>query len=348
MTQIARCSGWHGMLTGMLIRSYLLLLLNFFVQSYLILMISEANQVMDVLGGKMHLCDFGKTLEDCPGDPSCLGPGGTELSPPRIYNYDIWAVRLFVRDSLAQVFPDHEDEIRSKVDPGEYGLENYWCRLICCFIFILSEVRDFYRTLSLFRMIRVVPSEEGEWIQWNELGADGIELSNLPCRIQGIPRVWKFVIFVTVIVPKVLLWWCVCWQGFKFLMETSGIVNLVLGAVAMDFILSVDELIFSCCVNACNRHILSQLQAFKVLPDPAHVPGVLEMIWFYIPRRLMLAVILTGAFLLRYYHENCEIDDSGFWVSKPMYLPTTTRYTFMNYIQSYVPTEATPFWTMPK
>ena len=33
--------------------------------------------------GQMWLCDFGAPLDQCPDDPSCMGPGGTQASGTR-------------------------------------------------------------------------------------------------------------------------------------------------------------------------------------------------------------------------------------------------------------------------
>jgi hypothetical protein len=46
--------------------------------------------------------------------------------------------RTFVRDSLKALFPDRVEEIEQKIDPGEYGVESYWCRFACCFVFMIS------------------------------------------------------------------------------------------------------------------------------------------------------------------------------------------------------------------
>ena len=42
------------------------------------------------------------------------------------------------------LFPQMQDEIDKNVDPGEYGVESYWCRLVCIFIFVTAILDDFY------------------------------------------------------------------------------------------------------------------------------------------------------------------------------------------------------------
>ena len=41
-----------------------------------------------------------------------------------------------------------QEEIEEKVEPGEYGVENYLCRVICLFIFTLSVVEDLRSTFG--------------------------------------------------------------------------------------------------------------------------------------------------------------------------------------------------------
>ena len=35
-----------------------------------------------------------------------------------------------------------EDTINAKVDPGEYGIENFRCRLVCLFLFTMSVMHE--------------------------------------------------------------------------------------------------------------------------------------------------------------------------------------------------------------
>eukprot|EP00439_Symbiodinium_sp_Y106_P074806 s169_g14.t1 len=79
--------------------------------------------------GQMHLCDFGASVKACPDASNCVGPSGTVYTPARLYSFPIWSTRVFVRDSMKAVFPEYAEKIDEQVDPGEYGLENYTCRL---------------------------------------------------------------------------------------------------------------------------------------------------------------------------------------------------------------------------
>ena len=71
-------------------------------------------------GGKMNLCDFGAQLHMCPGGNNCMGPGGTVYSPERLYNWNVWYGRKFLRDSFLAMFPDRAEELAEKVYQSEY------------------------------------------------------------------------------------------------------------------------------------------------------------------------------------------------------------------------------------
>ena len=93
--------------------------------------------IVGKFGGQMHLCDFGANIQNCPDGKNCKGPGGTSYTSERLYNWEMWATRMYVRDSFTALFPNRADEIMDAVDPGEYGLESYNLRVICCFVFAL-------------------------------------------------------------------------------------------------------------------------------------------------------------------------------------------------------------------
>merc|ERR1719476_1321373 len=105
-------------------------------------MIGTEQLMMYPFAGQMHLCDFGADIPRCPDAQNCEGPGGTKLSYPRLYSYDIWSTRSFLRDTLVSLFPEKSNLIKSVADPGEYGMENYYIRLACIFIFVLHVADD--------------------------------------------------------------------------------------------------------------------------------------------------------------------------------------------------------------
>merc|ERR1712176_885497 len=107
-------------LTVLAMRSLFFLCVNFFIQGYLLYMISSEELVMAKFAGRMHLCDFGAALSRCPGQPDCFGPGGSEYTAERLYSYHQWKTRSFILNAFREMFPDKENEIMGKIDPGEF------------------------------------------------------------------------------------------------------------------------------------------------------------------------------------------------------------------------------------
>merc|ERR1712137_642950 len=136
---MARSALWPKTMVAITARTFLFLLINYFVQALFVYYIYDSQTNMNPFGGQMHLCDFASHVARCPNEPDCHGPGGKEVeNPGSLYPYDVWNTRKFVRDSLQVIFPDLSDEIAEKVDPGEYGLEGYYCRLLCIFVFMVG------------------------------------------------------------------------------------------------------------------------------------------------------------------------------------------------------------------
>lgn len=357
--QIARSSGWSEEYVALTVRTYFFLSLNIVAQSLLLSYVGQSAKIMAPFGGQMHLCDFGANMAECPGDPNCRGPGGTELTPSRLYSYNLWSTRLFVRDSLQSLFPDRHHEIGANVDPGEYGLENYYCRSVCCCVFLLGVVNDLYCAVRLLHLLWVIPTRADMWVLPNK--AEASDSINMPIfRVAGMPWAYKVSCFIFVFVPKAILWCCTTSLGFHFIMETAGIVDQVLGCMSMIFILSIDEMIMSNLTTSATKHIMDNIQflaTFETNPDgvsdgevSSFSPSSLLSLKFWavlFPKRAVLVVVLQVLFTAKYYWTACHLVN-GAWVSNDMYLPMSVRASPINLMfETGVDKQKDPFWTMP-
>jgi len=361
--QIARCMDWNPTMTALAYRAVLMLFINYLLQGSAIMFIGEESHVMDRLGGKMHLCDFAKNLENCPEGNACLGPGGENYTASGLYSYDIWNVRKWMRDSLKSVIDvtdgleGGDEQVNTLFDPGEYGMENYYCRMLACFIFMMAEACEIFKIAELIVVLVKTPNQAGSWVY----SADSDEtlqspLDNLKFKTAGMPIHWKIINFILVIFPKCFLLYNVAWMGFFFLMSTAGIVDLVLGAMTMDFVLTLDELIFAALASSSSKHIMNELEGYVYDETDQHdyieneLSGGKKGFWgatkLLIPMRLVVTCLMMVGFLFRYYLTHCDWKDGG-WVSKDMFAPTTTKYSFWNFVSGFVPVADTPYWTMP-
>mmetsp|Transcript_1456 Transcript_1456/g.4952 ORF Transcript_1456/g.4952 Transcript_1456/m.4952 type:complete len:473 (-) Transcript_1456:189-1607(-) len=375
--QIARSAGWPKTLLGLTIRVYTFLIVNFLLQMFLVCVINEEALVMNSYSGQMHLCDFGAAIEHCPGSPKCRGPGGTEITGPRLYSYGVWNTRSFVRDSLKLIFPEKAEEIDQKVDPGEYGMENWYCRMVCCFLFMMAVVDDLRASIELGYLLFLIPSEESYWIRYetpewaDKEHAKAVhgwgELDLVKFQIRGMPRKWKILNLMCVLIPKIFLWFVVTSAGFRFLMETAGIVDLVVNAMALTFVLSIDEMIIDRFGTVATKHMMEHLEAWPLFDtdeednesmeeayerhqheDSKSFCSDIKLLLLLLPKRLLFVILLLVTFTLKYYVANCTYSEDGYWISKDMYLPKRVRWDALSLFMGHGDDlEAEPFWTMP-
>lgn len=375
MPQIARSAGWPGTLFALVIRIYFFTLLNLVLQGFLLSMIGEEQLTWYPFAGQMHLCDFGANIVDCPDAPNCKGPLGTEYSAPRLYDYNIWSTRIFIRDSLKAIFPHKASEFDAKIDPGEYGMENYYCRLACIFLFIIYVVDDLMGTLTLLRTLYKLPTKAESWIRY-EIPAwadkediktlnDAGELDFIKFGVAGLPWYWKVFNVFFLALPKFVLWLALVRSGVHYLMETAGIVDDIVNAMALTFVLEVDEMVFHRFSTVLTKHIMSSMEGwpnYDLGDDDAETEEEalerftnselgskrFKSIFLILPHRVIVVLVLVIAFLWDYYRTNCIQLEDGSWVSKAMNLPADLTYRpFELMFGIDGPKTAEPFWTMP-
>jgi hypothetical protein len=297
-----------------------------------------------------------------------------------LYNWDQWAMRVYIRDALLNLFPQRAEEIYEHVDPGEYGIESYWCRFLCCALFMMAVMNDLFSTIQCVYLNYYVPTSNESWLVYKEphwappeyakAVHDWSELDLVRIRIAGIPMKWKIINYAFVAFPKFALWLATANAGTNFLMETSTIENLIINSIALTFILSIDELICENFTSPVTLYLLDRLDPFPLyddsedehLTDADHVAKVMEeqqwrwhfweLIWdvlALIPVRLVMTVFLTVWFVGLYYVKHCQLDDDNAWVSDSMFLPKLPEYSLLTFwFPSLFPleTESKPFWTM--
>eukprot|EP00441_Pelagodinium_beii_P041220 CAMPEP_0197637248 /NCGR_PEP_ID=MMETSP1338-20131121/12532_1 /TAXON_ID=43686 ORGANISM="Pelagodinium beii, Strain RCC1491" /NCGR_SAMPLE_ID=MMETSP1338 /ASSEMBLY_ACC=CAM_ASM_000754 /LENGTH=353 /DNA_ID=CAMNT_0043209645 /DNA_START=86 /DNA_END=1147 /DNA_ORIENTATION=+ len=350
-------------------------------QGALLYFIAKEELVWNSFGGQMYLCDFGRDSGQCPDVPDCMGPGGTALSPPRIYSWDLWAMRTYVRDSLKVLFPDRADDINKFADPGEYGLESYYCRLLCCFLFTVTVMSDLMGSINMVKVFIDTPNKAECWVDYEEpTWADKehakaihgwTELDLVTVRVAGMPLAWKIFNVIVVLLPKMFLWKITAEAGTLFLMETSGIADIIVNSVALSFILQIDELLCNELMSDTTRNMLEKLEEyhieanasepdFETMADDelyAQNEEQIKQCWGWreilelFPLQLVLVILFTWFCVERYYAKHCASDDAGARVSQSMRLPLGTDFSLLNAFLPHffpVPREEDPFWVMPE
>jgi len=345
-------------------------------------MISKEERVMSKYGGQMHLCDFGAEIQNCPHGTNCIGPGGTTYTSARLYDWEMWNTRVYVRDSFKALFPDRADDIMDKVDPGEYGLESYHLRVVSCLLFVIGCWGDFMSTMSMFHLLRSVPSVGEPWMSYEVPKWDPskehakqvhgwTELNLVKFKVAGMPVKWKITNFIFVWFPKVYLWLVTLDAGVVFLLETAVIEDMIINAVALAFILAIDELICSTLVSPISLYMTGNLEPFEIfcLADEeddtekdAYDKHQLDKNWsicslslwtYIIPNRLILICMTTAFFVCKYYLEHCVRQEDGSMISSPIYLPKSETLSFLTFLSGPIPglfkveTLKGAVWSMP-
>jgi len=380
--QIGRSARWPKTMFWLAMRAYVFLVLNYIIQTMFVYYIYDSQTNMNPYGGQMHLCDFASHVANCPNNKDCHGPGGKEIpNPGSLYPYDIWNTRKFVRDGMQSLFPDMKDEIASKFDPGEYGIESYYCRLICIFLFMVAIADEFQNIRDLIKLLWFLPTEDQLWVQYDPprwaskqhvKDVNGVsELEFVRFKVNGMPRRWKIFNLVVVLVPKIFIWRMLTMAGVHFLMETAAMVDQIVNTTALQFVFTTDELILDRLSTKATRHIMTNLQDYDLFDgtqyevqsdqDALEKYATEEMTWrmsnrdwWLLPRRLFWAVVLMILFLVEYYYHNCKRMDDGSLVSTDQFYPPDAHLDiwsfvlkFFSWSEPYGTDVSNAFWTMP-
>lgn len=361
LPQIARSAGWPKTLTVHAMRSFFFLFGNLLLQGMLIMMIAKEQTIYESFGGQMNLCDFMEGSK---------GPMGTMIdSPGRLYaNFDQWNTRVFVRDSLMAAFPEQADRIKEQVDPGEYGLESGSCRTVCCWLFMMATLEEFYKILKMFRLLYSLPTRADSWVKLCESGehaGDGAEVHSFKVTIAGIPMFWKVVYLLFVSLPQVALWKMTMQTGFTYIMDTAEISDLIVNAVALGFILTIDELVVDVFFSEELKELMRNIETYPLESEDntesdddilAHFHGQrglkawrIRDVVTLVPGRFVVASLWFVIFTVEYYWRHCQWSkDAGIWVSRTMYLPASSRFSMLSFaLPNFFPLEyvGTPFWS---
>jgi len=339
------------------------LVANLVLQGFLIYMICKEERINDKFGGQMHLCNFGAGLPDCPDNPDCIGPRGTPYTPERLYSWEMWKARTFVRDSFVKMFPERLAEINELVDPGEYGLESYWLRLACCFLFVMGLWPDMMGSVDLLNMLYNVPTGDEAWMVYTGPEPDPVgvlgypipseEMSNVKFRVAGMPMFWKIINLVFVAFPKLYIWVLMVDIGTLFLMETASIEDMIMNAVALSFILSIDELICAGLFNDAAKRMMENIEPLPLF-EPEDMEGDRETwerhqihrqwtfftfeLWNQVfSLRLFCMIGATAFFQFKYYQDHCVVQEDGSMVGIDLRMPLSDVLGFWNFVLGPVP-----------
>jgi len=374
LPQIARSMNYDTTFTLLAMRTLLTLYVTVSMQMLLLVYIGESTQIMAPLGGQMHLCDFGGALDDCPGGDHCMGPGGTNFTKDRIYGFTQWTIQNFVRNAFLAINPKDHDFIAKKIDPGEYGIESMGCRFLCIALFVMSVIEELQLCWNLARLIYSLPSDtELNWVQFSRRGPSKASMAQTDAqepladespstttgksphyryRIAGMPIGWKVFNACFMLAPKCVIMHYVLREGTVMLMDTAAIMDMILGAMSMSFLLNVDETIYVIFASTPAKHIMGKLKPFNQNSQDKSDGKVTweHLLRTFFPVRAVIVAVIMIIYVKAYYYTKCQ-QVNGQWVSKDMFTPKTSDYHMFDFIFDTffqtVKRSSQPFWTMP-
>jgi len=374
MPQLARSAFWPKFLTIAAAQALLLHWMNILMQFWLLQVIAKEDAVYDAFGGAMYLCNFAEGVR---------GPSGSLIaSPARLFtNFNQWNTRVYIKEAMLNIFPEKRELIEDRIDPGEYGLESHSCRFICCVLFIMSTIKELYLIANMARLLWNVPTRGESWLEAsdNEDGDCSMAadlrippdvmkwLNMVRVKVAGMPGCWKLFGLFFVLIPKIMIWRLTLQTGITYLMDTAGSTDLIINAVALGFILSIDELICEVLLSRETKILLAKCEGYGIGPAFEHAEDdeIYEMylqnkgcrawtlrdLLALFPFRIALTMVVTTLFVAEYYCRFCTWTEEDGFVSRPVYEPKDSSYTLMNTIlPNFFPVEASskePFWRMP-
>merc|ERR1712046_372415 len=137
-------------------------------------------------------------------------------------------------------------------------------------------------------------------------------------KVAGMSYCWKIINIVCVLVPKMLAFVVTARSGVQFLMETSGIEDVIVNCVAVFFLLRIDEMMYDHVTDAMTRAMMERIEDFQ--PETHRVEYVhpvnhmchnvsrlFPLPSSLLPFRLFGVVLLTVICICDYYDRHCTL-----------------------------------------
>merc|ERR1712032_1569854 len=119
-------------------------------------------------------------------------------------------------------------------------------------------------TYSVFQWLQRVPDHDAEWrylqiddteFIWHDFRGHEVWVKHRKC-VSGMPRWFRVVCYVFVVVPKLLIEVAVLYCGSGYVALSPDNETVILNCVALAFIAQIDEAIYVFGVSYNVRHIL--------------------------------------------------------------------------------------------
>ena len=144
-------------------------------------------------------------------------------------------------------------------------------------------------SMSVFKELNAALSFLVALLQLPRGATTEIQITTEECKIASISKA-RLCTVIAIQMVRMTVAGLMMWSGYLFLVNTLPIEDLLLNAVALEFVLSVDELIFECLAPARLAKMIGSLAPLPMRP--------LQMVLGGIDRRALLTYSTLSAFLL--------------------------------------------------
>lgn len=155
--------------------------------------------------------------------------------------------------------------------------EVHWLRKICVLAFIVTMFKDARQSFEMFRLMYALPSEKGDWLVVTETeeitarkdkgGARTSADYQVGYQVEGMTSFWKVLNIVLFLVPKLIIWVGLFWNGSIWLMNTPDRDELILNAVSLVFVIDFDEVLYAAVTESDTQQRMEDLQSWKPEPE---------------------------------------------------------------------------------
>jgi len=147
----------------------------------------------------------------------------------------------------------------------------YIWALTCC-----AEIRKCVELFHAFLLLtpRVASVADTLSRLENDLQKDGPETDSSTMVISGLPLSMKVILFVFVIIPRFCITSFLLWVGCRWLLATTNFSDIILNAVALEFILCLKDLLYLAVVP--RRNVIAVENLF------VHIEPERESMWAFL------------------------------------------------------------------
>lgn len=292
LPQVARQLDWHVVYIGLVVKSYVCIAIVYAMQSMFVLEVCKL---------------VWKDDDECSADPdSCKRLGFRPVHE--------WMLRPDGKIRWYLCFPQVDGD-------SDYQI----LRRLCVVAFVLWLFKDVRQTYEIAMLIVKLPTKAGKWMVMKMVSESSMvkldkkgfleheDEAQVEWQIDSMEMKWKIMTAFFIIVPKFLVAVALCYYGSVWLLNTTDRSELILNAVALVFVLELDEAVFAAVMSSDTQTKMDNLQSWA--PEPEDGPPASYYSIFQHKCSWMLITLSTFSFpiclgvvcyvILNWYDSHC-------------------------------------------